>query len=164
MKLRLASLGFLLSLMGSATTLAEVWNGDDWKGYAGLNCLPPNAQLDIRRSSSGLSNWDDRTVTVYCPVVRDHATGSREGIRAARVRLFNNNGQQGGSCTLISRGREGEIIDSEVQTWPAGYEYHDVNFGALDTSNWGYIQIYCRLPAAEGARKSFIQSYAVHEE
>lgn len=136
----------------------------DWKGYSGLNCLPANENNDIRRSLTGLANEQDSPLSLYCPVVRDIESGGVNRIERVNVRVFNNNSSEGGYCRVYSRTVNGTTHDWEQQSWPAGYGDHTLTFESLNTANWGNIAIYCRLPAAEGARRSFLRSYGVEEQ
>lgn len=158
MKLMISVLGIILGLASAVHAHA------DWKGYPGLNCMPSSGANDVRRSLSGSANWQDDPTIIYCPVVRDIAAGGADRIKKVNVRLFNNNGSKGGWCRLISRTISGATHDWEEKTWPAGYQDHTISLGPLNTSNWGNIALYCSMPGKEGARKSFIKSYAVEEQ
>ena len=52
--------------------------GQDWKGYAGVNCLSSNDSANVRRSAVNqiaFANHGTSTITVFCPVVRDVSAG-----------------------------------------------------------------------------------------
>ena len=152
---------FFLSNM-SLADLNETTN--DWKGYNGAFCKGANNLVDVRVSSSGISNWENTSTLIYCPVDRDIAKGGANTVVAA-ISLFNNNSQSGGYCTLLSRDRDNTYtIDSDQEFWPAGYGEHTVSLGPVDTNNWGNNIIYCRVPGAEGSRKTVIRSVRIDEQ
>lgn len=159
--LSMLAVATLLATQSVSADLAETNN--DWKGYNGAFCKPSNSQLDVRSTLSGIANWEDRAVTIYCPIVRDKAEGGPDNVNVS-VRLFNNNGSRGGYCTLVSRNINNAVtVDFDRRSWPGGYSNRTIRLGPVDANNWGSYMVYCRLPAAEGARKSFIRSIAADE-
>lgn len=158
----------LPQLAGAALTLtlttAALPAAADWKGYPGLNCMPSSGAIDVRRTLTGAVNWQNSPTTIYCPVVRDLENGHPNGIERVNVRLFDNHSTQNGWCRLVSRTLSGATHDWQHRNYGGFAVNRTVTFENVDTSNWGNIALYCRVPGADGARKSFIRSYAVEEQ
>jgi hypothetical protein len=155
-------------LAGAALTLtlltAALPAAAEWKGYPGLNCMPASGANDVRRSLSGAANWQGSATTIYCPVVRDLEAGKPNGIERISVRLFDNHSTQNGWCRVVSRTLSGATHDWQHRVYGGFAVDRTVTFENVDTSNWGNIALYCQVPGADGARKSFIRSYAVEEQ
>jgi hypothetical protein len=133
----------------------------EWKGYPGLNCMPSSGANDVRRSLSGAVNWQSSATIIYCPVVRDLEAGKPNGIKRINLRVFDNHSRQDGWCRAVSRTLSGGTHDWQHKNYSGNTT---VTFENVDTPNWGNIALYCSVPGTDGARKSFIRSYAVEEQ
>jgi len=164
MKLKLLSLSMVMTISALASGGAQADGAGDWKGYPGSNCMASSGANDVRRLTSGtLSNWQNKATIVHCPVVRDIASGGKKRVWNVAVRLFDNHPTQDGYCRLVVRTLQGNVHAWDHAAW-TGTGKKTLNLGPLDASNWGNYAIYCKLPPAKGARKSFIRNYAVDEK
>lgn len=156
------------AIAGSALTAALLMSAlpaaAEWHGYPGLNCMPASGANDVRRSLTGAANWQSNATIVYCPVVRDLQAGKPNGIKRVNVRVFDNHSRQNGWCRLVSRTLSGGTHDWQHKTFGGFGAMATLTFQNVDTPNWGNIALYCNLPGADGARKSYVSSYAVEEQ
>ncbi len=160
MKLKQLTFGIILIATSAITGLAQA----DWKGYAGSYCQARSGANDVRRLGTGvLANFQANPTTVHCPVVRDIAEGGPNRIKLARVRLFNNNANVGGFCRLVSRDINGNTVAFDHFSWTPGIKNVTASLGPLNANNFGSYSIYCNIPGADGARKSFIKSVSLDE-
>lgn len=163
MKLKTVGSSMALVIAAFATGGALADGAGDWKGYPGSNCLAHSGANDVRRLTSGtLSNWQNTSTIVHCPVVRDVAEGGDNRVWAATVRLYDNHPTEDGYCRLVVRTISGATFAWDHAAW-TGTGNKTVSLGPLDASNWGNYSLYCSLPAASGASKSFIRNYALDE-
>lgn len=156
---RIAGAALALALLTAALPAAA-----EWKGYPGLNCMSSSGAIDVRRSLTGAANWHNSPTIIYCPVVRDLEAGKPNGIERINVRVFDNHSTQNGWCRAVSRTLSGGVHDWQHRDYGGFAQSSTLTFENVDTSNWGNIALYCSVPAADGARKSFIRSYAVEEQ
>lgn len=156
---RIAGAALIVALLGAALPAAA-----EWQGYTGLNCMPSSGANDVRRSLTGAANWQPAATIVYCPVIRDLEAGKPNGIKRINVRVFDNNSRQNGWCRVVSRTVTGGTHDWLHRNYGGFAQASTVTFENVDTSNFGNIALYCRVPGTDGARKSYIASYAVEEQ
>jgi hypothetical protein len=140
--------------------------GRDWKGYAGVNCLPASPNHDIRRSAIGqigFANHGTGTITVFCPVVRDVAEGGENRVAAVAVRMRNRSSVDG-RCEFSSRDINGMTHDTKSVVFPPGEFVKTM--GPINASNWGSYVLSCQLPGLHPTTKlpSYIVNYRVDED
>lgn len=140
--------------------------GQDWKGYAGVNCLPQSNNDAIRRSAIGqpaLANAGTSAISVFCPVVRDESAGGDNRVTAVAVRFRNRNSTVSGSCEFSSFDQSGTKIDSKSAAAPFGET--TLQLGPLNAHNWGTYVLACQLPGRDPATnlQSYIVNYRVDE-
>jgi hypothetical protein len=139
----------------------------DWKGYAGVNCMSQSNTDAIRRSAvnqTALANTGTGPTTVFCPVVRDEATGGDNRVVAVAVRFRNRNSTVSGSCEFSSFNQDGNKIDTKSAVAPFGET--TLQLGPLNAHNWGSYVLACQLPGRDPATnlQSYIVNYRVDEK
>ena len=111
-----------LALAGAASIgPAHAVGGQDWKGYAGVNCIAQSNNDPLRRSAvnqTALANTGTSTITVFCPVVRDVAEGGDNRVSAVTVHMRNRNTAVSGRCEFSSHDINGLKIDSKSAVIP----------------------------------------------
>lgn len=140
--------------------------GQDWKGYAGVNCLSQTNTQAVRRSAvnqAALANTGTSTVTVFCPVVRDVSAGGDLRVAAVAVRVRNRNSAVAGRCEFSSHDIAGLKIDSKSAVAPFGET--TLQLGPVDAGTWGSYVLSCQLPGRDAATglQSYIVNYRVDE-
>jgi len=141
-------------------------SGQDWKGYAGVNCMGQNNNAAIRRSAinqTALANTGTSTITVFCPVVRDVSAGGDNRVSAVAVRFRNRNSAVNGRCEFSSHDINGTRIDSRSAVAPFGETV--LQLGPVDAHNWGSYVLSCQVPGRDAATnlQSYIVNYRVDE-
>lgn len=154
-----------LALLASAGGALPV-HAADWKGYAGVNCLPQNPTDSVRRSAvanPAIANTGAGVLTVYCPVVRDEEVGSPTRVSAVRIRFNNRNSAVNGSCEFASFDIDGTKVDSKSVVAPFGL--HTLTMGPVAAHNWGSYVLSCQIPGRDASSnlQSYILSYRVDE-
>ena len=158
-----------LALAGSASIGAHADNaGQDWKGYAGVNCMGQNISDPIRRSAVNqiaLANTGTSTITVFCPVVRDVSEGGEDRVTLVRVRLRNRNQTEAGSCEFSSRDINGHQVESKSAVAPPNSGETVLQLGPLNALTWGSYVLSCKLPGRDPKNgQSYIINYRVDEK
>jgi hypothetical protein len=141
-------------------------SGQDWKGYAGVNCMSQSNSDPIRRSAinqTAFSNTGTSTITVFCPVVRDVSSGGDNRVSAVAVRFRNRNSAVAGRCEFSSHDINGIRIDSKSAVAPFGET--TLQLGPVDAHNWGSYVLSCQVPGRDVATnlQSYIVNYRVDE-
>jgi hypothetical protein len=140
--------------------------GQDWKGYAGVNCMSSDNTAAIRRSAvlqTALANTGTSTITVFCPVVRDESVGGTNRVAAVAVRFRNRNASVTGRCEFSSHDQSGTKIASKSAAAPFGET--TLQLGPLNAHNWGSYVLSCQLPGRDPSTglQSYIVNYRVDE-
>lgn len=140
--------------------------GQDWKGYAGVNCMSSDNTAAIRRSAvnqTALANAGTSTITVFCPVVRDESVGGDNRVAAVAVRFRNRNSTVSGRCEFSSHDQTGTKIATKSAVAPFGES--TLQLGPLNAHNWGSYVLACQLPGRDAATglQSYIVNYRVDE-
>jgi hypothetical protein len=140
--------------------------GQDWKGYAGVNCMSSDNTAAIRRSAvlqTALANTGTSTITVFCPVVRDESVGGTNRVAAVAVRFRNRNASVMGRCEFSSHDQSGTKIASKSAAAPFGET--TLQLGPLNAHNWGSYVLSCQLPGRDPSTglQSYIVNYRVDE-
>lgn len=138
----------------------------DWKGYAGVNCMGQTHNAAVRRSAvnqAALANTGTSTITVFCPVVRDVAEGGNNRVSAVAVRFRNRNATVNGRCEFSSHNINGIKIDSKSAVAPFGET--TLQLGPVDAHRWGSYVLTCQVPGRDPATnlQSYIVNYRVDE-
>ncbi|WP_127998163.1 hypothetical protein [Piscinibacter defluvii] len=138
----------------------------EWKGYAGVNCLPGNSNDSVRRSATSdaaLANAGTSTISVFCPVVRDVEASGSPRVLAAVVRMRNRHATASASCEFSVHNQAGNKVGTVTRVAPFGE--HDLNFPAMNAPAWGSYVIRCSLPGRDPATnlQSYIINYRVDE-
>lgn len=141
--------------------------GQDWKGYAGVNCLPQSPNDAIRRSAinqTAMANTGTSTITVFCPVVRDESAGGDNRVSAVALRFRNRNAGVSGRCEFASFNIDGLQIDAKSAVAPFGET--TLQLGPVNAHNWGSYVISCQVPGRDPATglQSYIVNYRVDEK
>jgi hypothetical protein len=158
--------------IGASVVLAGMFGAamsaqaSDWKGYAGVGCLPQSQNDSIRRSAIGQSafaNMGDSTITVFCPVVRDEWEGGATRVAAVAVRFRNRNASVQGRCEFITFDLTGHPVDSRTALAPFGET--TLRMGPLNANNWGSYTLTCQIPGRDPQTNlpSYIVNYRVDE-
>jgi hypothetical protein len=155
-----------LALCGAASIAQADAAGQDWKGYAGVNCLAQSNNDPIRRSAvaqTAFANTGTSTITVFCPVVRDVASGGDNRVSAVAVRFRNRNSAVAGRCEFSSHDINGAKIDSKSAVAPFGET--TLQLGPVNAHNWGSYVLSCQIPGRDAATnlQSYIVNYRVDE-
>jgi len=156
-----------LALAGAASIGAHADAvGQDWKGYAGVNCMGQSNNTPVRRSAvnqTALANTGTSTITVFCPVVRDVSAGGDNRVSAVAVRFRNRNSAVNGRCEFSSHDINGIRIDSKSAVAPFGET--TLQLGPVDAHNWGSYVLSCQVPGRDAATnlQSYIVNYRVDE-
>lgn len=161
----LAAVAVLAAAAAVPAARADV-AGQDWKGYAGLNCLSQNDSGSVRRSSvsqPALANMGTSTMTVYCPVVRDEASGGPNRVSAVAVRIRNRHATLPARCEFSSHDQDGNKVGSKSAVAPFGET--TLQLGPMNAHNWGTYVLTCQLPGTDPATglASYIVNYRVDE-
>ena len=140
--------------------------GQDWKGYAGVNCMAQSNTDPIRRSAvnqTAFANTGTSTITVFCPVVRDEAEGGDNRVSAVAVRFRNRNSAVTGRCEFSSHDISGLKIDSKSAVAPFGET--TLKLGPVNAHNFGSYVLSCQVPGRDAATnlQSYIVNYRVDE-
>ena len=151
------------ALIGPAHADAD---NQDWKGYAGVNCMAQSNNDSIRRSAvnqAAFANTGTSTITVFCPVVRDVAEGGDNRVSAVAVRFRNRNSAMTGRCEFSSHDINGLKIDSKSAVAPFGET--TLKLGPVNAHNWGSYVLSCQVPGRDAATnlQSYIVNYRVDE-
>ena len=157
---------FVAGAASIGSTQAADPDGQDWKGYAGVNCLPQSNNDPVRRSAinqAAFANTGTSTLTVFCPVVRDEREGGDNRVAAVAVRFRNRNAAVAGRCEFSSHDINGMRIDSRSAVAPFGET--TLSMGPIDANNWGSYVLSCQLPGRDRATnlQSYIVNYRVDE-
>jgi hypothetical protein len=167
---------FIRAVIGAAATAAGMGfgpahadePGQDWKGYAGVNCLSSNDSANVRRSAVnqiGFANHGTSTITVFCPVVRDVSEASDLRVTRIRVHFRNRNSKVDGRCEFSSRDSLGMNVDSKSVAAPFGEHTLTIE-GPIKAETWGSYVLSCQLPGvdAETGLPSYIVNYRIDEK
>jgi hypothetical protein len=161
---RIAAAAAIASGAAGAATAGDA-PGQDWKGYAGVNCLPQSNNDPVRRSAvaqTAFSNTGTSTITVFCPVVRDDPVGGPA--RVTSTVLMRNRSAISGSCEFSSHDIEGRKVDTKTAVIPPGEV--PTSIGPLNTTNWGSYVLQCALPGRHPTTglQSYIVNYRIDEK
>jgi hypothetical protein len=142
--------------------------GQDWKGYAAVNCLASSDGANIRRTSSGQSgfaNQGSSTITVFCPVVRDVSEAGDDRVTRVRVHFRNRNAKVDGRCEFSSRDSSGMTVDTKSVVAPFGENELTIE-GPIVATAWGSYVLSCQLPGldADSGLPSYLVNYRVDEK
>lgn len=152
----------------STPAFAAEQPGHDWKGYAGVNCLPQSNLDPIRRSAvnqAALANTGTSPITVFCPIVRDEPEGGRARVHEVRVYFRNRHLSVRGSCEFSVHDIDGFKVATKTVDAPPNMD-STLSFGSLDTTNWGSYVLQCLVPGRDPANnnlQSYIANYRVDE-
>ena len=160
-----------IKIVGTYATAYADAVGHDWKGYAGVNCLPSSDSATYRRSVSGVStafsNSGSSAMSVYCPVVRDEAAGGNNRVLAVSVLLRNRHSTSDVRCEFSSHAIDGVKFDSDTAICPSNGSDNTctLSMGPINTSNWGSYALTCSLPGRNPVTnlQSYIVNYRVDE-
>lgn len=152
----------------SAPTHADA-QGQDWKGYAGVNCVGQSHNTTLRRSgvsTPALSNTGTSTVHVFCPVVRDEWAGGDNRVSAVAMRVRNRNSLLPLTCEFSSHNINGVKIAKKTAVAPAGSGELTLQLGPMNAHNWGSYMLQCSLPGRDPVTglQSYIINYRVDEK
>jgi len=167
----LAALAVAIPLAGVGLSFDTAYAdapGLDWKGYAGVNCLPQSNNSDIRRSAVGhpaLANASASAISVFCPVVRDVAEGGPGRVRLVRLRV-RNRGITPLTCIFTSWSIGGGFVASASAIAPAGSGFQTLTMGPVNATTWGSYTLICQVPGRHPATslQSYIINYRVDED
>lgn len=150
------------------TAYADATN-QDWKGYAGVNCLPQSNNSEIRRSAvahPAFANTGASADSVFCPVVRDVSEGAPNRVTEVRLRV-RNRGVTPLSCEFRSWDINGGLVASATAAAAAGSDFQTLTMGPVpvSASNWGSYTLICQLPGRHPSTSlpSYIINYRVDE-
>ncbi len=133
---------------------------NDWKGYAGANCMQKGkVNNKLHREVGGLINDSSTSAQVICPVVRDISAAGKPRVKAAHV-VLKSYGK--GRCSFYSLNHDGSIFASQNKTFGIGNPV-EVKFTKIAASSWGSYTIACSIPGVSSRGHSSIRSYAVDE-
>ena len=155
-----------IALLAAVAPIGTAHAVQDWKGYAGVNCMSQDNTAPIRRSAvlqTALANTGTSTITVFCPVVRDEPVGGDNKVAAVAVRVRNRNSTVTGSCEFSSHDITGTRIDSKSA--PAPFGETTLQLGPVNAHNWGSYVLTCQLPGRDVASglQSYIVNYRIEE-
>jgi hypothetical protein len=86
-------------------------------------------------------------------------------ILGVSLSIYNGHRSQGGMCRVISRVRDGSgISDSYTRSWGGGTRRLTISLGRTGAVTAGNYLVYCRLPPADGSRRSTIYNVRVLED
>jgi hypothetical protein len=162
MKLNTALAAAIVMALSTVVTGAHA---DDWKGYAGVSCLPSSENADIRRSVSGLrpafANMGARTTAALCPIVRDVSEGGPNRLELVRVRVRDRHPQFNVRCVLRSHSIDGAVVDLDEDS-TVGTGIQTLSMGPLDANNWGSYTLICSLPGRGEQPNQHLSSYIIN--
>lgn len=166
MKLNTALAAAIVMTLSTVVTGAHAdAPGQDWKGYAGVSCLPSSENADIRRGVSGsgpaFANMGARTTTAYCPIVRDVSEGGPNRLELVRVRVRDRHPQFNVRCQLRSHSINGTVVDFD-ETSTVGTGIQTLSMGPLDANNWGSYTLICSLPGRGEQPDQHLPSYIIN--
>lgn len=163
---RLAACAALAAISAASAAHAGGAPGRDWKGYAGVNCLPQSSNDPVRRSAvnqSALANTGTTSITVFCPIVRDEPVGGPARLAEVKLLMRNRHATVSGACELSAHDIDGFKTATQTAVVPPGGGL--VVFGPMNTTNWGSYALQCSLPGRDPATglQSYIVNYRVDE-
>jgi hypothetical protein len=136
----------------------------DAKVYPGMMCAPTNgfSYDSVRVFGGRLYNISTQTISIACPIVRDHTTGAWNSIEIVAVDQHSTDNV---ACWGVSANRDGyTTVISQIKSTAGDAAAGQVlTLPSISDTDKGYFYLQCNVPPSEFGQGSGVASYYVVE-